>query len=303
MIGKSNLIKYIVSGSNTDTSDATAMPSDIKSSKTAYVANGKTIGTMPINDQFTYSLPVNGAYTIPEGYHDGTSIVNQNIEDLPTTEYTPTTSNIVIPSGKYLSGNQVIKGDSNLVAENIKSGVSIFGKNGTLSSGYTSSAIRTAYEKVLYLVGCEKMSIGEWNLSLASNANTTLSFSTDLSLQCSTPKEIFMIFEVAFKINGTESSNLYAFESLGNFMANTWNGYSREYLHFYRSADDSGILPSPINNSIAIEFPTGSTNSQGRSARKSIYIKNSTSSTLSYFRLQSIVRSNSYNSNDITNYL
>lgn len=133
MIGKSNLIKYIVSGSNTDTSDATAMPSDIKSSKTAYVANGKTIGTMPINNQFTYSLPVNGTYTIPEGYHDGTSIVSQNIEELPMAEYTPTTSNIVIPSGKYLTGNQVIKGEPNLIAENIVQGVTIFGISGIAS--------------------------------------------------------------------------------------------------------------------------------------------------------------------------
>ena len=47
------------------------------------------------------------------------------------TTYTPTTSNQTIASGTYLSGTQTIKGDANLVAGNIKSGVSIFGVNGT----------------------------------------------------------------------------------------------------------------------------------------------------------------------------
>ena len=44
---------------------------------------------------------------------------------------TPGTSNKTIAAGKYLSGKQTIKGDANLVAGNIKSGVSIFGVSGS----------------------------------------------------------------------------------------------------------------------------------------------------------------------------
>lgn len=44
---------------------------------------------------------------------------------------TPGTSNKTIASGRYLTGTQTIKGDSNLKAENIKSGVSIFGVAGS----------------------------------------------------------------------------------------------------------------------------------------------------------------------------
>lgn len=49
--------------------------------------------------------------------------------------FTPSTSNQTIAAGQYLSGAQTIKGDSNLVAGNIKSGVSLFGVTGT----YTGS--------------------------------------------------------------------------------------------------------------------------------------------------------------------
>ena len=56
------------------------------------------------------------------------------------TTYTPTTTNQTIASGTYLTGAQTIKGDANLVASNIKSGVSIFGVNGTLVEGSGSSS-------------------------------------------------------------------------------------------------------------------------------------------------------------------
>lgn len=50
---------------------------------------------------------------------------------------TPTTSNQTIASGTYLTGIQTIKGDSNLVASNIKNGVSIFGVAGTYTGSST----------------------------------------------------------------------------------------------------------------------------------------------------------------------
>ena len=43
-----------------------------------------------------------------------------------------TTSQIAVSSGYYTGGNITVAGDSNLVASNIKNGVSIFGVNGTL---------------------------------------------------------------------------------------------------------------------------------------------------------------------------
>lgn len=52
----------------------------------------------------------------------------------------PSTIDQTIAAGQYLTGIQTIKGDANLVAENIASGVSIFGIAGTHSSIDTSDA-------------------------------------------------------------------------------------------------------------------------------------------------------------------
>ena len=50
----------------------------------------------------------------------------------------PTTSDQTIAAGQYLSGAQTIKGDANLQAVNIASGVTIFGVAGSLSAATIS---------------------------------------------------------------------------------------------------------------------------------------------------------------------
>lgn len=64
--------------------------------------------------------------------------VGSGVTKKSAATYTPGTSDQSIASGQYLSGTQTIKGDANLVAGNIKSGVSIFGVTGTYAGGGSS---------------------------------------------------------------------------------------------------------------------------------------------------------------------
>lgn len=104
-----NAIGSIESG-GTDTTDATAGAGDILSGKTAYVNGEKITGTI-------------NSYT-------GSSLIIPGVEDkvLSTAE------------GIYLPKAVKVAGESELLAENIKKGVSIFGIVGTLESGGGSSA-------------------------------------------------------------------------------------------------------------------------------------------------------------------
>lgn len=76
-----------------------------------YVTSG-TSGTITVSGSNTSQLTTQSAQTI-----------------------TPTTTNQTIASGKYLTGTQTILGDANLLAENIKKDVVLFGITGTYEGG------------------------------------------------------------------------------------------------------------------------------------------------------------------------
>lgn len=69
--------------------------------------------------------------------------VTGSIQSHAAQTITPGASDKTIASGKYLSGTQTIKGDANLLAENIKNGVSIFGVVGSFAGG-SSGGSKTA---------------------------------------------------------------------------------------------------------------------------------------------------------------
>lgn len=108
-IDSSGLITATVSGTQSVTPTVSA----------GYVSSG-TAGTITVSGSDTEQLTTQAAQTI-----------------------TPTTSNQTIASGTYLTGTQTILGDADLVASNIKSGVTIFGVAGSLTSATVSQDSQT----------------------------------------------------------------------------------------------------------------------------------------------------------------
>lgn len=97
-----------------DTSDATATAAEILATKTAYKNGSKLTGTMTNNGGVTGTIStVDGQYTVPQGYHDGSGKVG-----ISSTE------------------------QAKIIAGNIKSGVQILGVTGTY--GGEAISARTA---------------------------------------------------------------------------------------------------------------------------------------------------------------
>lgn len=79
---------------------------------------------------------VTATATVTAGYQGASTKSNTlQLTTQAAQTITPGTINQTIAAGKYLTGAQTIAGDSNLVAENIAEGVTIFGVTGTHSGG------------------------------------------------------------------------------------------------------------------------------------------------------------------------
>lgn len=154
-----------------DVSGVTASASDVLSGK-KFVSSGGTLtdGSMVDRGAWTGSRTGSGSVTIPAGYHNGNGYVyaynaSTTVDNSSGTtaranhilsgytcqsngsrvtgsiETSSASGKTIQPSiiqqrfsgGTYLSDDVVVQGDGNLVASNIKSGVSIFGVTGTYS--------------------------------------------------------------------------------------------------------------------------------------------------------------------------
>lgn len=180
-----------------DTFEATATASDILKGKIAYVKGEEVVGN--IETKSSSDLTSSGAtVTVPAGYYAsntsksvstatqatpsisvssagvitasvaqtagyisaGTKSATEELTTKAATTYIPSTSNQTIASGTYLTGTQTISGDSDLVAGNIKNGVTIFNVTGsytgegfiTVHTGTSSPSSSVGSNGDIYLV-------------------------------------------------------------------------------------------------------------------------------------------------------
>ena len=121
-------------GGGVDLDVTTAQAGDILAGKVIVGPDGEPLtGTMPNRGAVSQVLPINGNYTIPAGYHNGLGKVTQNIPVQSGSTITPgTITKTAVAAGRYVSGNVNVAGDPNLIASNIRDGVTIFGVRGNV---------------------------------------------------------------------------------------------------------------------------------------------------------------------------
>ena len=225
-----------VAGSFTE--DANAVAADILKEKTAYVNGSKITGTIPSKAAATY---------------------------------TPGTTNQEIAAGQYLSGKQTIKGDANLLAANIKKGVSIFGVNGNLEANKTQVTIGSAILSRFSKLAEFNISLWDYKKSLSnsyySNWYSCIEFEKGTSLGGTTaelypegnaygaaskkPLETFLLFETG------ECLRLYA-HNLGSSSNGDHLGYSYQSewlnnqqptnftIHIFSEFEDNSLSRSSV---------------------------------------------------------
>ncbi len=130
---------------------------DLLSGKQLIDQNGNVLtGTMSTKVQATPSISVNSgglitaSATQDAGYvQGGTKSATKQLTTQAAATITPgRSSKTAVAAGRYTTGAVTVAGDSNLIASNIKSGVSIFGVNGsytgagTPSTGYASKLVQ-----------------------------------------------------------------------------------------------------------------------------------------------------------------
>lgn len=123
---------YATNASKSVASGAVTAPATI-SGTSASVSTGTN--TITLSKTVSVTPSVTTAGYVSSGTAGNSSVsLTASVTTKAATTITPTTSDQTIASGTYCTGAQTIEGDADLVAGNIKSGVTIFGVAGSLTT-------------------------------------------------------------------------------------------------------------------------------------------------------------------------
>ncbi len=214
--------------------------------------NGHGVLTVPIEQNFyinageSLKVPIYVGIATTDQVLSGVTFTSVNGNGLTGTmpskdaeTYTPGTSDQIIAASQYLAGAQTIKGDANLVAENIAKDVTIFGITGTHQGGSsggtdTSDATATSADilsgKTAYVNGVKIT--GGYSVATAT-ANATLSSdSTSIDFVVSGRPLAWSVVQTANTRDWGNTRFICACNSDGNSTSMTTESqYGRQYAY------------------------------------------------------------------------
>lgn len=165
----------------------------------------KTVTPSETQQTITADSGYTGLGTVTVGAIDS-NYVGSNVTRKAAATITPGTTNQTIATGTYLTGTQTISGDSDLIASNIKSGVSIFNVTGT----YTGDVVT-----------------GTLNVASNVNSSTSTQITTTTAIGYTPTKFLF------YKTERTATSNHVhqaTFTTIGSYYIRTMTRYSSNAL-------------------------------------------------------------------------
>lgn len=155
---------------------------DLRSGKSLIAPDGSVVtGTLPEVEQATPSISVSSgglitATAVQVGgiVADGTKSATQQLTTQGAKTVTPGTSTqTAVASGRYTTGTVQVAGDSNLKAENIAEGVSIFGVSGTFPGSGPENATVSFNTAGLTVPGASIYYVNNNQLKVLSITNFT----------------------------------------------------------------------------------------------------------------------------------
>lgn len=122
--------------------------------------------------------------------------------------YTPSTSNQTIPAGTFLTGAATIQGDADWVEGNIKKGVNMWGKTGTLSGVWGDASA---------FYGFTAVKSGSYTIASINNAKNDITITHNLGVK---PRIVIFLSD---GIGGKASTTSGTYTTLGGLAIATTN--------------------------------------------------------------------------------